>query len=461
MPFYRGQVSGGGQYTQADIDSYYIESEGVKYRVGETPFANNQVFNAPINVGDNVMTLGDLCRGANNFNAPITFGNNIKNAYAMVFNCKNFNRPITIPDGVQVIGAMFQYADNFNQPINIPNSVVSANQLFYAASPNMSNFNSPVSWNLDNPMNLAGMFQRCSNFNQPINIGNNKNCYSMLEGCTNFNSPINIGVNCYLSRLLYMGGSGPFNSFNQPIPNIIAPINVSNMFNYCEGFNHPINIIDGGDLHAQGMLSGCANFNSNVNFVNCNSINAYMFMGWRNPNFNAYVNWGNAYITDIRDGFCNCHNFNKPIDLSRIIGNAAQALQFCDVFNQPLNVATESVGLNNIGCYSLLNNSQNFNSPIVFGESVYNVVWALQYCKNFGSSIYFKGNQWRQIAITGLLGFTNNSLRKNVHFNSVLNNVFNRTDGQSIVVNAISWTPMTNGFYNQQYNIYCYNNYAG
>ena len=83
------------------------------------------------------------------------------------------------------------------------------------------------------------------------------------------------------------------------------------------------------------------------------------------------------------------------------------------------------------------------------------------YCNNFSSNIYFNGNIYRNINIKSMLGQTNNSLQKNVYFNSILNNVFNKTDTSSIIGSAITWIDMedNNGFYNEIYNIYCYNNY--
>ena len=102
MGFYRASFGGGGgQYTQADIDSYYIEADGIKYLPGATPFAGNATFNAPVVVGDNVATIASLLSSCKNFNHTVKIGANVVSVATMFSSCTNFNRPITIPDSVK------------------------------------------------------------------------------------------------------------------------------------------------------------------------------------------------------------------------------------------------------------------------------------------------------------------------------------------------------------------------
>lgn len=100
------------------------------------------------------------------------------------------------------------------------------------------------------------------------------------------------------------------------------------------------------------------------------------------------------------------------------------------------------------------------NSSIEVGNNICDVTWMLDYCTNFGNDVYIKGNTLRDLKVRGLFAYCNNSLQKNVHFNSVFNGIFNNTIN-SIAGGLIEWTDMTNGFYNATFNIYCYNNYSG
>lgn len=86
------------------------------------------------------------------------------------------------------------------------------------------------------------------------------------------------------------------------------------------------------------------------------------------------------------------------------------------------------------------------------------------YNKNI--NVYFNTTRYINIDINGMFGPGSQTTtahlrlecRRNIFFNSILNNVFNRTDYFSIANNPIAWTPMTNGFYNSYYNFYMYNN---
>ena len=61
-----------------------------------------------------------------------------------------------------------------------------------------------------------------------------------------------------------------------------------------------------------------------------------------------------------------------------------------------------------------------------------------------------------------MLSYMNTQKRKNIHFNSALQDIFyNNGSGFGITGTATTWTNMTNGFYNAAVNIYCYNNYRG
>ena len=112
-------------------------------------------------------------------------------------------------------------------------------------------------------------------------------------------------------------------------------------------------------------------------------------------------------------------------------------------------------------CVNLFTHNPSFNSDIIIGNNVCNIYSMLYNCKGFGSNIFIKGNIFRNINSSSMFHFCNNELRKNIFFNSVLNNCFNSSASNSIVGYPITWSSMTNGFYNSTYNVYCYYNYGG
>ena len=110
----------------------------------------------------------------------------------------------------------------------------------------------------------------------------------------------------------------------------------------------------------------------------------------------------------------------------------------------------------------------SFNSPISIGENVNSAYHMLEGCSSFGQDVYIRGGRRKSNSVlgsfnaSGLFKSCNNSKRKNIWFNNILNNCFNNTGAVSSITNtAITWTAMTNGFYNTAYNIYCYYNYSG
>lgn len=111
-------------------------------------------------------------------------------------------------------------------------------------------------------------------------------------------------------------------------------------------------------------------------------------------------------------------------------------------------------------CSYLFKDNSAFNSDIIIGNNVTNLYHMLNNCKGFGSNIFIKGNTYRNIDTSSMIYFGNNDIRKNIFFNSVLNNCFNNSSS-SIVGYTITWSSMVNGFYNSAYNIYCYYNYGG
>ena len=107
-----------------------------------------------------------------------------------------------------------------------------------------------------------------------------------------------------------------------------------------------------------------------------------------------------------------------------------------------------------------------FTQPITIPEKTHNCARMFFGCTNFSKNIYVKwpadgGVPFPTYANTvNFFARCNNSLRKNIFYNNKYDVFFhNTTASTSIVGAAITWTSITNGYYNATYNIYCYNNY--
>ena len=277
--------------------------------------------------------------------------------------------------------------------------------------PNVETFNKPVTI-LGNKISATSyMFENCIAFDKPVTmIGSNiRRCDYMFNNCNNFNKPIIIPDTVYTCSSMFKY----CRSFNQ---SITIPSNVNycdQMFYFCSKLNSPITIIPGGSQ------------------INCYEM------------------------------FCHCDIFNQSVTIPDGVTNCSCMFWYCEKYSKPI-IIPDSV----TNCSSMFGHCNSFNSTITIGN--------VNDCNfssfisgngdsdgNFGNHIYFKTKQ-TNINVTGMLTHTNRTLRKSVHFNSVLNSKFNGTDYEtgSIVFYDITWTSMTNGFYNTAWNVYCYYNYT-
>lgn len=168
--------------------------------------------------------------------------------------------------------------------------------------------------------------------------------------------------------------------------------------------------------------------------------------------FNGNVIIGNN-VWDCSGLFYNCSNFNQPIDIPNSIRNCTSMCMSCKNFNMPVNISQ------NVEECSMMFWLSSFNQDIVIPKSVNNIAYMLN-TPSYGKNVYIQGNEYRSLNISYMFS-KNNVLRKNIFFNQALNNIFNITNSYSLVGTSITWTSMTNGFYNADYNIYCYYNYSG
>ena len=280
-------------------------------------------------------------------------------------------------------------------------------------------------------------FEKCVDFKMKLGDENSKRLISALES-NNSVTVRKIITENFLSCdtiIYHLENIDDNESLNSVITMTDDPVNCFFMFGFCNNFNKPIHISNNANMCYE-MFYCCYNFNQplvlgdNVNYC------ARMLYGCNN--FNSSVTMGNGvYACD--EMFRGCTSLNALVTLGKNVKYCNNMFYYCSNFNQPLRLSNQV-----INCY-----------------------YMLAECPNFGSDIYFDGIEARSSftysSVRNMLYNTKKDFRKNIHFNNVFNNVFNCENSYSIVGRALGWTPMedSNGFYNPDFNIYCYNNYEG
>lgn len=278
---------------------------------------------------------------------------------------------------------------------------------------------------------LDSVFKDNTEINTDVIIGNNVcSCRNTFSGCTNFDR-------------------------NIQIPDSVT--NCSYMFANCTNLNQNI-LIPSTTTDCSRMFSGCTNLDQNIKIPDVASNCSYMFQNCFLMNQDIKI----SYVGNIRAMFLNCRLYNQAFILpSTTIGTdvCIEALfSDCVIFNKPITIS-ESLGVNSL--YQLFLRCSRFNCDVTVPSTVEDIRAMLHTCDSFGRNVYVKGTTSRPLNTFGMLTNTNVSKRKNIHFNAALNSAFNSTSTYTIIgSSSISWTRMTNGFYNTQYNIYCYNNYS-
>lgn len=269
-----------------------------------------------------------------------------------------------------------------------------------------------------------------------INISNytklflNSNCYHIFYSCRNCTdwSGLNLFDWTYVTNC-----SGMFSTclyFNQPITIGQNVTDCSTMFYLCNNFNQPVTI--GPNVtNCFNMFNGCRNFNQPITIPNSVTNCDYMFY--------------------------NCRNFNQPVIIGSNVERCAYMFVNCNNFNQPVIIDSNVESI----IHSMFKGCRNFNQSVTIGPNVINCYALFENSYTASFDLYIKGKTFRNISLTRAC--TNTSGLKNIWFNKVLQNQINKAGAQSLIGNTITWTDMSdgNGFYNEYYKIYCYNNYEG
>lgn len=193
-------------------------------------------------------------------------------------------------------------------------------------------------------------------------------------------------------------------------------------------------------------------------------------------------------VSDCSYMFYNCANLNQNIIIPNTIYRCIGMFSQCKNLNQNIQIPNSVIFGSQMfrGCSKL-------NQNLVFPESMQVGQYLLSECTSLASTITFKGpisgsqicafdnvrtsynvifksHDVANFRISCFLelfkGSSTTFRRRNIYFNSILNSVFNAPGALFVDFSGDdwiypTWTPMTNGFYNTKYNIYCYYNYSG
>jgi surface protein len=253
--------------------------------------------------------------------------------------------PIGTWDVSQVtnMSGMFNDCTNFNQPLDSwdVSNVTDMSRMFN----DCTSFNQPLdSWDVSNVTDMSRMFNDCTSFNQPLDswdVRNVEDMSRMFAGCTSFNQPLDSWDVSNVTDISFMFGSCP--SFNQPLDSWVVS-NVTNMkymFADCPSFNQPLDSWDIRNVEDMaGMFANCTNFNQPLDSWDISSVTdmTEMFSGC--TNFNQPLNsWDVSNVIIMTDMFKNCTSFNQPLD-SWVVSNVEimdSMFSGCTSFNQPLD----------------------------------------------------------------------------------------------------------------------------
>lgn len=255
-------------------------------------------------------------------------------------------------------------------------------------------------------------------------IGDNICNGAFLFTSTNINQPVHIGNNCVAYNTIFPG------SFNQPVTLGNGITNCCNMFNRAISFNQPITIPN--------------------SVTNCCSMFEYA------QNFNQPITIPDS-VVDCQMMFLDAINFNKPVTIhSNHIVYMFGMFARCYNFNQSVTIPDSNT---NYSCDQMFTGCTSLNQPITIGKNARSIHRILFGDTNFNSDIYIRSTSIYADVSYYNYAFANVKGVK-LHFNPVMNNIFN--DYRAYGNTEISWTDMSdgNGFYNTTRNIYCYNNYS-
>jgi hypothetical protein len=295
--------------------------------------------------------------------------------------------------------------------------------------------------------------EELNNFNELLVIGNKvTNCYGLLSGAIAYNQPITIPNDVNSCAQMFYNCK----NFNQPITLPDSLKECTYMFYGCESFDQAV-VLPNGVTYCSHLFENCTNFNQPITIPNSVTSCEDMFNGctsFNQPVTIPNITESSIYSKSIEGMFYECYEFNQPLVIPNGIKSCGHILMYCYNFNSPI-----TIGTNVISCNQLLTGCNNFNQDITFPKNVASIFIGLQGTTSFGKNVFINNASITQSNVYRLFQDCNNSLQKNIWCNNLTPFLGNKY-ANSIAMADITWTEMTNGYYNSVYNIYLYNNYS-
>lgn len=175
----------------------------------------------------------------------------------------------------------------------------------------------------------------------------------------------------------------------------------------------------------------------------------FYYYGYNEAQVQLYINLPTVFTNELE-----WNDFNEPVTIGNQVTYCYQIFQNLPSFNQPVTIPNGATN-----CQSMFWNCASYNQDITIPASVTDARYMFDSCYNMGSNIFVDAEFESAMNCTaGMLASKDHSKRVNIWCNNL--STFLSTNWQSIVSSSITWTEMTNGYFNSVYNIYLYNNYS-
>lgn len=234
-------------------------------------------------------------------------------------------------------------------------------------------------------------------------------------------------MNFYRSSIYYGDAEDITSSYTVKVNKKLQQTTLTRYFSQNNTFNDKV-IIGNNVNNCAFMLQYCNNFNSEV-IIGRNVKVLYHFL---------YA----------------CNNFNRNIIIPDKAENCCEMFYLCEKMSSKITFGKNMVDCVRMfqGCYQLsIDNDVTLPKSVALANGMFAECGRLNipnlYINNINCGISYMLSSWHNSRI-------------NI-FCEDLTEIVSLTQSDSIVGGKITWTPMTNGYYNALRNIYLYNNYLG
>ena len=224
------------------------------------------------------------------------------------------------------------------------------------------------------------------------------------------------------------------NAFNAKteFPNTV--ISLVNCFSQRGRFNKPVNIPNS-VTNTTYMFTSCPKLNQNIQIPNSVTSTASMFTSCSNLNQNIQI--PNS-VKNTASMFNNCPKLNQNIQIPNSVTNTTYMFNNCSNLNQ--NILVPSMNTSTKNAWFMFRHCNNLSDVSLRSETINN---------KFTGAFRFNNSQslniWTDLTTVANLITTNI-----IHPNNI--------NMQLVAQILPTWTTITNGYYNELYNVYIYTN---